>query len=142
MNTISFHLDIVTTENCIFSGRVQMLGVSGTEGELGIYAGHTPLLTAIEPGVLKLRHLEGEEQFLYISGGMLEVQPDVVTVMADTVIRGEDLDEQYALKAKEDAQKEVARHMTDTDFAHAAAELSKVLAQLRVIKLTRKSPSR
>lgn len=138
MRTISFHLDVVTAENNLFSGRVQMVEVEGSEGELGIYAGHTPLLTTIKPGPLHLRNLEGEEEVLYVSGGLLEVQPDVVTIMADTAIRTEDLDEQRAIEARDAAKQIVQSQGQNTEFMQAAVELTKAVAQLRAIELARK----
>lgn len=95
-----FELNIVSTERKIFSGNVISVRVTGIEGELGVYAGHTPLLTSIKPGMVKYTLSDGKEEFIYVSGGFLEVQPTVVTVLADVAIRGDELDKQRILNAK------------------------------------------
>jgi len=127
----SMQVDIVSVEQSIFSGKVKMLVASGEEGDLGILPGHTQLLTAIKPGHIKLIELNGEERLYYISGGFLEVQPNAVTVLADTVIRAEDIDEQRAIEAKEKAEKILATKKLD-DYTAALIELTKALAQIRV----------
>lgn len=138
MSEISFHLDIVTVEKVIFAERIRNVQLTGCEGELGIYSGHTPLLTQLDPGPVCITKLFGDEEILYISGGMLEVQPDGVTVMADTVLRDHDLDEERALRTKEFAQREIQAKDGDRDLSQAMAELAKALAQLRVIELIRR----
>ncbi|XMR53502.1 F0F1 ATP synthase subunit epsilon [Escherichia coli] len=135
---ISFHLDVVSAEGKLFSGRVQSAQVSGSEGELGLRHGHAPLLTAIKPGLVRSDQ-HGSEEVLYISGGMLEVQPEAVTVLADTAIRADDLDEAKAQEAKRRAEERINSSHGDIDYAQASAELAKAMAQLRVIELTKKA---
>ncbi len=135
---MTFHLDIVSAEKSLFSGTVESFMVTGSEGELGIYPGHTPLLSAIKPGMVRLVKQHGHEEIIYVSGGMLEVQPGTATVLADTAIRGEDLDAAKAEEAKRKAEEHIQNQHNDIDFAQAASELAKAMAQLRVIELTRK----
>ena len=116
---ISFHLDVVSAEGKLFSGRVQSAQVSGSEGELGLRHGHAPLLTAIKPGLVRLIKQNGSEEVLYISGGMLEVQPEAVTVLADTAIRADDLDEAKAQEAKRRAEERIHSSHGDIDYAQA-----------------------
>ncbi|CAG21859.1 F0F1 ATP synthase subunit epsilon [Photobacterium profundum] len=139
MAAITFHLDVVSAEKKLFSGRAESVQVSGSEGELGIHAGHTPLLTAITPGMVRIIKQHGEEEIIYLSGGMLEVQPSTVTVLTDTAIRGEDLDAAKAAEAKRQAEEQIRNQHGDIDFAQAASDLAKAIAQLRVIELTKKS---
>jgi len=136
---ISFHLDVVSAEGKLFSGRVQSAQVSGLEGELGLRHGHAPLLTAIKPGLVRLVKQNGAEEVLYISGGMLEVQPESVTVLADTAIRAKDLAEAQALEAKRAAEARLHSSHGDIDYAQAATELAKAMAQLRVIDIVKKN---
>ncbi len=138
MAEITFHLDVVSAEGMLFSGRVESVQVTGAEGELGIRHGHAPLLSSIKPGLVRLIKLHGVEEVMYISGGMLEVQPENVTVLADTVIRAADLDEAKAQAAKRAAEAKIQGNASDVDYAAAIAELSKAVAQLRVIELTKK----
>lgn len=135
MALTSYNLKVVSAESHLFSGEVQRIRITGIEGELGIYPGHTPLLTAIKPGMVGIVKADGAEEFIYLSGGILEVQPDEVTILADTAIRGEDLDEQRALEAERKARERM--HSGDVDFDRAAIELSKAIAKLRVIQLTK-----
>lgn len=121
----------------MFSGTVQSIQVSGSEGELGIRPNHAPLLTAIKPGMVRIVKQHGEEEVIYLSGGVLEVQPGAVTVLADTAIRGSDLDEARALEAKRKAEEHMNSSHGDVDFAMASAELAKAIAKLRVIELTK-----
>src|SRR5476649_2653425 len=113
--------------------------VTGSEGELGIFPGHAPLLTAIKPGMVRIVKEHGEEEYIYLSGGILEVQPNATTVLADTAIRGQDLDEARALEAKRKAEEHINSSHGDVDYAQASAELAKAIAKLRVIELTRKA---
>ncbi|HBV76493.1 MULTISPECIES: F0F1 ATP synthase subunit epsilon [Vibrio] len=136
---MTFHLDIVSAEKKLFSGTVESFMVTGSEGELGIYPGHTPLLTAIKPGMVRLVKQHGHEEIIYISGGMVEVQPGIATVLADTAIRGEELDAAKAEEAKRKAEENIQNQHGDIDFAQAASDLAKAIAQLRVIELTRQS---
>ena len=135
----TYHLDVVSAEQQMFSGEVQHIQVSGSEGELGIFPGHAPLLTAIKPGMVRIVKENNSEEFIYLSGGILEVQPTAVTVMADTAIRGDDLDEARALEAKRKAEEHMNKSHGDVDYAQASAELAKAIAKLRVIELTRKA---
>lgn len=136
---MTFHLDIVSAERKLFSGTVESFMVTGSEGELGIYPGHTPLLTAIKPGMVRLIKQHGHEEIIYVSGGMVEVQPGTATVLADTAIRGEDLDAAKAEEAKRKAEDNIKNQHGDIDFVKATSDLAKAIAQLRVIELTRKS---
>ncbi|MBO1256769.1 F0F1 ATP synthase subunit epsilon [Alteromonas sp. 5E99-2] len=136
MAATTVHLDVVSAEEQIFSGLVETIQVSGSEGELGIYPGHTPLLTPIKPGMVRLVKEGGEEQLIYVAGGVLEVQPSCVIVLADTAVRGEDLDEQAVLSAKRLAEE----HMSDSEFDHTEAlmEFEEAVAQLKLIQKMRK----
>ena len=136
---MTYHLDVVSAEQKMFSGLVQHIQVSGSEGELGIFPGHAPLLTAIKPGMIRIVKQHGEEEFIYLSGGVLEVQPGSTTVLADTAIRGTDLDEARALEAKRQAEEHMNNTHGDVDYAQASAELAKAIAKLRVIELTKKA---
>lgn len=138
MAVSTFHLDVVSAESSLFSGEVQKIHMTGSEGELGIYPRHIPLLTAIKPGLIRIVKLSGEEEFIYLSGGILEVQPTAVTVLSDTAIRGQDLDEARALESKRKAEEHIRNSHGDIDYAQASAELSKAIAKLRVIELTKK----
>ncbi|MGL4859532.1 MAG: F0F1 ATP synthase subunit epsilon [Enterobacteriaceae bacterium] len=138
MAAMTFHLDVVSAEEQLFSGVAQKIRVTGGEGELGIYPGHAPLLTTIKPGMVRIVKLHGEEDIIYLSGGILEVQPQIVTILADTAIRGADLDEARALESKRKAEEHIRRSHGDIEYAQASAELAKAIAKLRVIELTRK----
>ncbi|ODP96846.1 MULTISPECIES: F0F1 ATP synthase subunit epsilon [Salinivibrio] len=137
MAAITFHLDVVSAERQLFSGRAEHIQVTGSEGELGIHAGHTPLLTAITPGMVRIVKQGGSEEIIYLSGGTLEVQPGTVTVLADTAIRGEELDQAKAEEAKRRAEERIHNQHGDIDFAQAASDLAKAIAKLRVIELTK-----
>ena len=139
MAAMTVHLDVVSAENTIFSGRVETLQVSGSEGELGIYPGHAPLLTALKPGMVRVVKQNGDEEMIYIAGGTLEVQPNIVTVLSDIAVRAEDLDEQVALEAKRRAEEHMSKaDAADFDYAEAAIELSRAIAQLKVLQTLRK----
>jgi len=138
MAAITFHLDVVSAEKKLFSGRVETFQVSGSEGELGIFHGHAPLLTAITPGMVRIVKQHGQEEFIYVSGGIVEVQPGTATVLADTAIRGQDIDAAKAEEAKRKAEEQIHNQHGDMDFAQAASELAKAIAQVRVAELTRK----
>jgi len=137
MAAITFHLDVVSAEKKIFSGYVETFQVTGSEGELGIYHGHAPLLTAIKPGMVRIVKEFGHEEIIYVSGGIVEVQPGTSTVLADTAIRGEELDAAKAEEAKRRAEENIKTLHGDMDFAQAASELAKAIAQLRVIELVK-----
>ncbi len=140
---MTVHVDVVSAEESIFSGLAEMVVVPGEQGELGIYPRHAPLLTRIKPGSvrIKLADRPGEETLVYVSGGILEVQPGVVTVLADTAIRGADLDEARALEAKRAAEEALKNRVADMDYAQAQAELAEAVAQLQAIQKLRKQTS-
>ena len=136
---MTVHVDIVSAEASLFSGLAELVIVPGEAGELGIYPRHAALLTRIKPGSVRLiLPNQTEEELIYVSGGMLEVQPDVVTILADTAIRGADLDEVRALKAKQDAEEAMKNRTSDIDYAAAQGELAEAIAQLAAIKQLRK----
>lgn len=140
---MSVHVDVVSAEESIFSGLAEMVVVPGEQGELGIYPRHAPLLTRIKPGSvrIKLADKQGEEALIYVSGGILEVQPNVVTVLADTAIRGADLDEARAQEAKRAAEEAIKNRSSDLDYARAQAELAEAVAQIQAIQKLRKQVS-
>lgn len=138
----NFHVDVVSAEEEIYSGVAEMLFAPAVMGEVGIMAHHTPLLTTLKPGELRIKTPEGEEHMVYVSGGILEVQPHVVTVLSDTAIRAKDLDEAAALKAKEHAEKALADKAGEEDFARAEAELAEAIAQLQLIQKLKKNVHR
>lgn len=135
---MTFHLDIVSAEAKIFSGLTEKVIASGQLGELGIFPGHTPLLTSLRPGLVKITKQSGGEDIIYISGGILEVQPTVVTILADTAVRADDLDEAAALQAKEHAQRILADKTATFEYAQALGELAQATAQLKAIQQLRK----
>ena len=136
---MTVHVDVVSAEASIFSGLAELIIVPGEAGEMGIYPRHSALLTRIKPGSLRLKLPDQtEEELIYVSGGMLEVQPNVVTILADTAIRGGDLDEARALQAKQDAEEAMKNRSSDIDYAQAQAELAEAIAQLAAIKQLRK----
>jgi len=132
---ISVHLDIVSSEAQIFSGLVEMLVVTGSMGELGILPRHAPLLTSIKPGHIKVLRQGGREEYFYVSGGILEVQPDILTILADTVIRAADLDEAAALQSKTAAEQLLSEKKGNVDFSTALIQLTRATAQLRTLSL-------
>jgi len=136
MSTI--HVDIVSAEREIYSGEAEMVFAPALLGEMGIAPGHTPLVTQLGPGEVRVKTPEGTEEAFYVSGGMLEVQPKVVTVLSDTAQRAEDLDEAAVLKAKEEAEKVIHEHDAKIDYAAALAEHAELAAQLRAIQRLRK----
>ena len=139
---LTIQVEVVSAEELIFSGLAELVIVPGEAGELGIYPRHTPLLTRIKPGSVRLKlPNQSEETLIYVSGGMLEVQPNVVTVLADTAIRGGDLDEARAVEAKRAAEESMKNRTSDIDYAAAQAELVEAIAQLQAIqKLRHKNP--
>ncbi|MGB7932334.1 MAG: F0F1 ATP synthase subunit epsilon [Gammaproteobacteria bacterium] len=134
---MTLHVDIVSAEAEIFSGTVTMVFAPAEMGEVGIAPRHAPLLTRLNPGEIRIQQADGSEQSFFISGGMLEVQPHVVTVLADTAIRAHDLDEAAAVEAKERAERMLADRHADIDYAKAQAELAQSIAQLRAIQKLR-----
>jgi F-type H+-transporting ATPase subunit epsilon len=135
---ITLHLDIVSAESEIFSGLAEHLTAPGKLGELGIFPGHTPLLTTLKPGLLKVVTQHGKEEIFYLSGGTLEVQPRTVTVLADTAVRAEDLDEMAAIEARTRAEKEASSRKGEIEYSKTLAELAETAAQLRAIKQIKK----
>ena len=135
---MTVHCDVVSAEESIFSGLVEMAVFPGEAGELGILPRHTPLLTRIKPGTIRMKLPDQSElELVYVSGGMLEVQPDMITVLADTAIRAHDLDEAKALEAKKRAEEALANKQAEVDYAAAEAELAQAIAQLQAIKRLR-----
>jgi len=136
---MTVHVDVVSAEASIYSGLAEVVVVPGEMGELGIYPRHTALMTRVKPGSVRIKVPDQvEEVLIYVSGGMLEVQPNVVTILADTAIRGHDLDEARALQAKQDAEEAMRNRTSDIDYAQAQAELAEAIAQLAAIKQIRK----
>jgi len=134
---ISVHCDIVSAEEEIFSGRVEMVIAAGLEGDLGVAPGHAPLLSALKPGPIRVIKQGGEEEVFYVSGGYLEVQPNVVTILSDSAQRAADMDEAAALEAKQDAEKALANQSGDFDYSKAASQLAEAAARLRTIQQLR-----
>ncbi|MCB1559558.1 MAG: F0F1 ATP synthase subunit epsilon [Xanthomonadales bacterium] len=131
--------DIVSAEESIFHGTVEMLVATGELGELGIAPRHAPLITRLKPGQVRIVLAGGEEQFFYVSGGILEVQPQVITVLADTAVRARDLDEQAALEAKAEAERALANRGEEMEIAEAQAKLAEAMAQLQALERLRKT---
>lgn len=137
-NTV--HIDVVSAEESIFSGEAEFVVAPASTGEVGIYPHHAPMITTIKPGALRIKQSEQtEETLIFISGGMLEVQPGLITVLADTAIRGHDLDEAKAIAAKEAAEEAMRNRSSDIDYAAAQAELAEAVAQIQAIQKLRKS---
>jgi F-type H+-transporting ATPase subunit epsilon len=135
-NTI--HVDVVSAEAEIFSGEAEFVVLPGEAGELGIYPRHTPLITRIRPGAVRIKVPgQANEEFVFVAGGLLEVQPDAVTVLADTAIRGADLDEAKAVEAKKQAEEALVNRESKIDYAAAQAELAVAIAQLAAIQKLR-----
>lgn len=130
--------DIVSAEKEIFSGRVAMVIATGTVGELGILPGHAPLLTGIRPGPVTLRFEDGEEDVFFASGGFLEVQPGIVTVLADTALRADDIDEAAAVESRERAERDISEQAADFDFSLATAQLADAAGRQRTLEELRK----
>ena len=136
-NTV--HIDVVSAEASIFSGEAEFVVAPASAGEVGIYPNHAPMITTIKAGALRIKQSnEAEETLIFISGGILEVQPGVITVLADTAVRGHDLDEAKAIAAKEAAEEAMKNRGSDVDYAKAQAELSEALAQIQAIERLRK----
>jgi len=134
----TIQVEIVSAEQEIWTGAGTMVFAPGEVGELGIAPGHTPLITKLRPGDIRVIKEDGEEEFVFVSGGILEVQPHVVTVLSDTAVRGHDLDEAAALEAKKKAEEAIADAAADMDYAQAQAELASAIAQIRSIEKLRK----
>lgn len=137
-NTV--HIDVVSAEASIFSGEAEFVVAPASAGEVGIYPHHAPMVTTIKPGALRIKLPDAtEETLIFISGGILEVQPGLITVLADTAVRGHDLDEAKAIAAKEAAEEAMRNRTSDMDYAKAQAELSEALAQIQAIERLRKT---
>jgi len=134
---MTLHVDIVSAEAEIFSGTATMVFAPAEMGEIGIAPRHAPLLTRLKPGEVRVQTQDGEEQSFFVSGGMLEVQPHIVTVLADTAIRAADIDEAHAMEAKARAEKLLADRTADLDYAMAQVELAQSMAQLAAIRKLR-----
>jgi F-type H+-transporting ATPase subunit epsilon len=134
----TIHVDVVSAESNIFSGEAKFVALPGEAGELGIMPRHTPLITRIKPGAVRIEKADGGEEFVFVAGGILEVQPGSVTVLADTAIRGHDLDEAKATEAKRLAEDAMKNAKTDIDFAKAQSEFAMMAAQIAAISKLRK----
>ncbi len=132
MNTI--HIDVVSAEESIFSGEARFVALPGEAGELGIYPRHTPLITRIKAGSVRIEKADGGEEFVFVAGGLLEVQPNCITVLSDTAIRGKDLDEEKSNAARLAAEEALKNAKTDVDLARASAELTIMAAQLAALR--------
>jgi F-type H+-transporting ATPase subunit epsilon len=135
---MTIHVDVVSAEEMIFSGLAQFVVLPGEAGELGILPGHMPLMTRIKPGAVRVQTQEGKEELIFVAGGLLEVQPGLVTVLADTAIRGTDLDQAKALEAKKLAEEAMVNRGSEMDYARAQVELAEAIAQLAAIDRLRK----
>lgn len=136
---MTVHVDIVSAEEQIFSGLAEFVALPGESGELGILPGHMPLMTRIKPGAVRVKvPNQAEEELVFVAGGILEVQPGLVTVLADTAIRGKDLDEAKALDAKRKAEEALSNQSGQLDYAKAQAELAEAIAQISAIQKLRK----
>jgi F-type H+-transporting ATPase subunit epsilon len=138
----SIKVDIVSAEKEIFSGEAQMVFAPAILGEVGIAPGHAPFVTRLGPGEVRVKHLDGRDEAFYVSGGMLEVQPRVVTVLSDTAVRAEDLDEAAVLRAKEEAERQFHDREAKIDYAAAQAQLAETIAQLQTIQRLRRRGGR
>jgi len=137
------HVDVVSAEEAIFSGPATMLFAPGVMGDLGIYPRHAPLLTRIKPGEVRIVTEQGDDEVvLFVSGGMLEIQPEAVTILADTATRASDIDEAAAVEAKERAEKMLSDQKDEVDYAAASAELAEAMAQLQAVQRLKKKIGR
>ena len=132
MNTI--HVDVVSAEESIFAGEARFVALPGEAGELGILPKHTPLITRIKPGSVRIEMADGSEEFVFVAGGILEVQPDCVTVLSDTAIRGKDLDDQKAQEARAAAEEALKNAKCEIDIARAQSELAIMAAQIAALR--------
>ena len=139
---MTMHVDIVSAESEIFSGTAEMLVAPAQMGEVGIMPRHTPMLSPLKPGEVRVIMEGGKEETFYVSGGMLEVQPHTVTILSDTALRAHDLDEAAALEAKQSAEQAMKDRKTDMDYARAQADFAEAVAQLQTIQRLRKKTGR
>src|SRR3954468_2648163 len=133
-STHTIHVDVVSAEEEIFSGEARFVALPGEAGELGIYPRHTPLITRVKPGSVRIERADGSEEFVFIAGGILEVQPNRVTVLSDTAIRGKDLDEEKANEAQRHAEEALRNAKTEIDLARAQSELAVMAAQIAALR--------
>ena len=137
---MTLHVDIVSAEREIYSGAAEMLFAPLETGEIGVLPRHSPLLARLKPGEVRVRSGGREDLYFYVSGGLLEIQPNAVTVLADTALRAKDIDEAAALKAKAAAEESLKHRQSDLDYARAQAELAQAVAQLRAVRRVRERP--
>ena len=137
--THTIRVEVVSAEESIFSGEAKFVALPGEAGELGIYPRHTPLITRIRPGAVRIETAEGGEEFVFVAGGILEVQPNTVTVLSDTAIRGKDLDEEKAKTAKQAAEEALKNAKSEIDVARAQSELAVMAAQLAALRKFRQT---
>ena len=130
----TMQVDVVSAEELIYSGQATFVALPGEVGELGIYPRHTPLISRIRAGSVRIQKPDGEEEFVFVAGGILEVQPDCVTVMSDTAVRGKDLDEEKANVAKQAAEEAIKNAKSDVDLARARSELTILAAELSALR--------
>ena len=130
----TIQVDVVSAEEAVFSGQAKFVALPGESGELGILPGHTPLITRIKPGSVRIEMADGAEEFVFVAGGILEVQPNAVTVLSDTAIRGKDLDEERANQARAAAEEALKNAKSDFDLAKAQSELTIYVAQLAALR--------
>jgi F-type H+-transporting ATPase subunit epsilon len=135
---MTIHVDVVSAEELIFSGLAEFVVLPGEAGELGILPGHMPLMTRIKPGAVRIKTPGDKEELIFVAGGLLEVQPGLVTVLADTAIRGTDLDQAKAMEAKKLAEEAMVNRGSEMDYARAQVELAEAIAQLSAIDRLRK----
>ena len=133
-STHTLRVEVVSAEESIFSGEARFVALPGESGELGIYPRHTPLITRIRPGSVRIEKADGSEEFVFVAGGVLEVQPNVVTVLSDTAIRGKDLDEEKANEARRSAEEALKNAKSEIDLAKAQSELAVMAAQLAALR--------
>lgn len=139
---MTMHVDIVSAESSVFSGEAEMVFAPAIMGEVGILPRHTPMLTRLRPGEVRLKLPGGEEEFFYVSGGMLEVQPTTVTILSDTGLRAKDIDEAAAMEAKQRAEQAMQNKNSEFEYAEAERELAEAVAQLQAIQRLRKKIGR
>ena len=130
----TLHVDVVSAEESIFSGEARFVSLPGESGELGVYPRHTPLITRIKPGSVRIEMADGSEEFVFVAGGILEIQPDCVTVLSDTAVRGKDLDDEKANTAKAAAEEAVKNAKSELDLARAQSELAIMAAQIAALR--------
>ena len=130
----TIHVDVVSAEESVFSGEARFVALPGEAGELGVYPRHTPLITRIKPGSVRIEMADGSEEFVFVAGGILEVQPDLVTVLSDTAVRGKDLDDEKANAAKAAAEEAVKNAKGEIDLARAQSELAVMAAQIAALR--------